>query len=194
MNIGFIQIPLFISGIWAPEDFSMSSWRPYISLLWQVHTMEDHSVRSTCWLAWLLTRAFFLCTCSPVDHMSGTVCIYLSAHLKSFLPFPLFLDTWPQPTSGPPYTDSLCSFSSLVLPGMVWKEVPVSVDFPVETLGRNNLTCLYSLLLPELDCCLFFHMPLTFHAFCSLCLRCPSSWWVGSNYWDILVNTTFIDS
>lgn len=129
----------------------MSSGRPYISLLWQAHTMEDHSVRSACWLAWLLTSAFFLCSCSPVDHMSVTVCIYLSAHLKSFLPFPLFLDTWPQPTSGPPCADSLCSFSSLVLPGMVWKEVSISVDFPVETLthsdfslGINSLTSVFT--------------------------------------------------
>lgn len=69
---------------------------------------------------------------------------------------------------------------------MVWKEVPISVDFPVETLslgdfslGISNLTCLYSLLLPELDCCLFFHMPLTFHAFVP-CVRgvLPLAEWV----------------
>lgn len=161
---------------------------PTLSVLWQLQSMDSHRVGITLGLhGWLLTSVVSLHTCLPMDHMSVTVFVHFSAILKVCFPF---LFSWTPGLS--PFRSSSYRFfgpsscsachgvaSGHCFSGQTFSEGLTFSDF---SLGVYILTCQYSLLLSRLECCLFFHVPLTFHAFCPLCMRCPYSCRVSNSY------------
>lgn len=86
---------------------ALGSWN---NSLWIVDTkgrMTEHFQKHP--IALLPTSVISLCSCSPAGYINVTLLtVIFQAILKIFLPFPLLLATWPQPTGMP-----LCCHSSL---------------------------------------------------------------------------------